>query len=394
MKFNKKVLPNGLTVIHEERDVPVTTVMLATKFGAIYETAKEKGIAHFMEHMAFKGTAKRSAFQIASEVEKVGGDLNAFTDEEETAYHVKLPSQHLEKAIEIISDIFFNPSYPVEEFSKEANVICEEIKMYEDDPRMHVLEGIKGCLYKDPFGMFIAGSEKTVRGLKREELLSKHKKLYSPKNSILCVVGKNSFKQVLELAERFSVKKELENISLPKIELQNLKVKKTKQDLQQANLAIGFHIPIELKHASDVFVSILGEGMSSKLFTEVREKRGLAYAVKMIHQVTKNFGYMVIYVGTERDKVEEVIKICLEEFKKMENISEKELEEGKQQVIGNFEVSMEDSSQVALDLVTKEVNGQAEDYYKYVEKIKKVSMKEIKKLAEIKDYSYYVLSPE
>jgi predicted Zn-dependent peptidase len=393
MKFQKKILDNGLVVLFEKRDVPVTTVMLASRFGAIYEGSEEKGIAHVMEHMAFKGTGKRNALQIASEVEKIGGTLNAFTDEEETAYHVKLPSEHLDKAMEIIFDIFFNPAYPEEEIKKEQNVICEEIKMYDDDPRMNAMEGIKGCLYKSPFGMFIAGTQETVRNLGRKELIEKHKKFYSPGNAILVVVGNNDFNEVCSLAEKMSPNAKYSKSGIPKIEARCLKTKKKRADIQQANLTIGFHIPVEMKYAADVFCTILGEGMSSKLFTEVREKRGLAYAVKAFVQMTNNFGHLIIFVGTEPGKADEVVKLCVEEFKKMGKISERELEEGKQQISGNFQVAQEDSSQAAVDLLEEELSGKAENHYKYIEKIQKVSLDDIKRLAEIKDYACYVLTP-
>ena len=121
MKFQKKILDNGLTILHEKRDVPVTTVMLAAKYGGAYESVEEKGMAHFMEHLCFKGTEKRTVKQIAEEVEKVGGDLNAFTHEEITAYHVKLPSDKLDVAMDVIFDVFFNASFPEEEVEKAAD---------------------------------------------------------------------------------------------------------------------------------------------------------------------------------------------------------------------------------------------------------------------------------
>ena len=141
-----------------------------------------------------------------------------------------------------------------------------------------------------------------------------------------------------------------------------------------------------------VFSTILGDGMSSKLFTEVREKRGLAYAVKTMLEEGKNYSYLVIYIGTEKAKVDEVIKICLEEFKKMGQISEKELIDGKQQVIGSFDVDSEGSDNTSLHLILNEIKGKAEDYYDFKQQVKKVSLAEIKRLAEIKDYSSFVLS--
>lgn len=394
MKFNKTVLKNGLTVLHEKRDVPVTTVMLASKFGSMHESADRKGIAHFLEHMVFKGTKTRSAGQIASEVEKVGGILNAFTGEQETAFHVKLPSNQLSKAMEIIFDIYFNPSFPEEEIKKEANVICEEIRMYNDDPFRHVLDKIKECLYKDPFGLSATGSEENVRSFGRRDFLEVHDNYYSASNSILSVVGNNEFEEVVALAEKFSKDNPVGKISIPKIENQILNITEERNELQQANLAIGFHFPNSLKYAADVFTTILGEGMSSKLFTEVREKRGMAYAVKTYQEINKDYGFMVIYVGTEKNKVAEVIKLCVEEVKKMSGISDKELAEGKQQLIGNFEVGKEDSSNACLALINEEINGKAEDYYVYKENIENVKLEEIKTLAGVRNYGYFVLSPK
>jgi predicted Zn-dependent peptidase len=396
MKFNKKVLSNGLTVLHEKRDLPVTTVMLASKFGSRYESEKDKGIAHFIEHLCFKGTEKRTTEQIAAELEKVGGILNAFTSEEETAYHVKLPSKHLDLAMDVIFDIFFNPTFPEKEIEKEGGVICEEIRMYRDNPAAHVLERIKGCLYKKPFGMFIAGTEDNIKKMKREDLLKKHSEVYFPGNAILTVVGNNEFEDVVKLAEKFCVNNEGKKPQVSEIKTQNLKSIEKRGDLQQANLAMGFHFPKtseKEKFAAEVFLAIFGQGMSSKLWREVREKRGLAYAIKTEMDAGKDYGYLVIYIGTGKDKVREVINLCVEEFSKMKDISEKEVEDAKEQVMGNYDISTEDCANVATNLLLEEISGKAEDYYDFKKEIAKVTLKDIKELAEKADYSYFALTP-
>lgn len=395
VEFNRIVLDNGLTILHEKRDVNVTTVMLATKFGSLYEEVEEKGIAHFIEHLAFKGTKNRSALQIAFELERVGGVLNAFTDEEETAFHVKLPSGKIDLAIDVIFDIFFNPIFPEEEVKKEAKVICEEIKMYKDSPARHVINKIKECLYEPPFGLFGAGDEETVLKLTKTDLVKKHSRFYNPQNSILCVVGNNSFEEVVSLAKKFSSKNKSDFPYFKEIKLQNFKKIEKRPEVEQANIVIGMHMPISSsldKASSEVFSTILGGGMSSKLFTEIREKRGLAYAVKTFLEKGKNYSYLGIYIGTEKSKVDEVIKICLEEFKKMGEISLKELEDGKQQLLGNYEVDSESSDSAALHLILSEIAGKAEDYYNFKELVNLVSLKDIKKISEIKDYASFVLS--
>jgi len=395
-QFQRKKLKNGLVVLHEKRDVPVTTVMLGTKFGSAYESEKEKGIAHFIEHLCFKGTKKRTTKEIAFELEKVGGILNAFTSEQITAYHVKLPSEHLELAMDVIFDIYFNPIFPEEEVKKEANVICEEIRMYHDNPSSHVIEMIKRGLYEKPFGSFIAGTEENVRSMNREQLLRKHDEFYVPENSILCVVGNNDFEDVLNFAEKFCVVSGGEKLVAPKINFQFLKEQEKRKDIHQANVVLGFHFPKGSEkevYAGHVFSTILGQGMSSKLFTEVREKRGLAYSVKTFYEAEKDYGYLIIYIGTDKEKVEKVIKVCLKEFEGMKNLADVELKEAKEQVIGNQKVEAEGSNETALNLILSEISGKAEDYYDFEKNVNKVCLKDIQKLAGKTEYASFVLRP-
>lgn len=270
MEFKKKILKNGLTVLFEKRDVPVTTVMLACRYGSAYETKDEKGMAHFIEHLCFKGTKKRTTREIASEVERVGGDLNAFTHEEVTAYHVKLPSNHLNIAMNVIFDVFFNPIFPEEEVQKEAGVICEEIKMYQDNPRAYTIENIKSNLYEDPFGESIAGTQDNVRGMTREMLLKRHDEVYVSKNSILTIVGNNDFDEILDIIESMDIREGVVDLEIPEIKPKIEKTTESRKDIQQTNLALGFHFPKndeQMKYAAEVFSEILGGGMSSNLFT-------------------------------------------------------------------------------------------------------------------------------
>ncbi|VVB80527.1 Insulinase (Peptidase family M16) [uncultured archaeon] len=399
VEFNRARLKNGLTVIHEKRDVPVTTVMLACKYGSAYETESTKGIAHFIEHLCFKGTKKRTTFQIASEVEKVGGILNAFTHEEITAYHVKLPSDQLSLAMDVVFDIYFNPLFPEEEVKREAQVICEEIKMYKDNPRSYVIDKLKSSLYESPFGMFIAGTEKNVKSFTRKQILELHDTTYCPENSILCVVGNNSFDEVMKMVEESckNIKPhEFKEKKIPVVKPKISEFREERSNIEQANLAIGFHFPFATsgKHyAAEVFNAILGEGMSSKLFTEVREKRGLAYAVKTDLDLGTKYGYFIIYIGSDKSKVEDVLKISLEEFYKMKDITEKELEAGKKQVLGNKKVHSEESDATAIDLILSEIQTKAEDYYLFDKKINSVSLKDIKDLLNVKNHAVSMVIP-
>jgi predicted Zn-dependent peptidase len=397
VKFNKKVLSNGFTIIHEKRDVPVTSVILATKFGSAYETSEEKGVAHFLEHLCFKGTKKRTPKQIAEEIESIGGVLNAFTGEEVTAYHSKVPSNYLGVALDVLFDIFFNPIFPEEEIGKEAKVICEEIKMYRDNPRAFVLDKLKSNLYEKPFGEFIAGNEKNVLSFDKKLIKKIHDSFYTPENSILVVVGNNSFDEICKSVSVLLPKIKGKKIKPPVVVKKNLKEILSRTGIEQTNLTIGFHFPLSSSkesYAADILCSLLGGGMSSRLFTEVREKRGLVYGIKTEFDMGKNYSYFYIWAGTDKEKVQEVIEISLNEFSKLSLLTEEELKKAKIQVIGNFLIENEDSLNSALNFLSFEISRKAEDVYKYKENIMNVSLNEIVKLARLKKYSVCVLNPE
>lgn len=395
--FNKKILKNGFTILHEQRDTPVTTILIGTRFGSAYEGDDEKGIAHFIEHLCFKGTEKRTAREISEEIESVGGDLNAFTHEEITAYRAKVPSKYFSLAAEVLFDIFFNPIFPEDEIKREAKVICEEIKMYRDNPRAFVIDKLKSNLYEKPFGSFIAGDEKTVLSFNRKILKEFHDKFYTPKNSILVVVGDNNFKEICTLVEKLIPSKPSKGFRIPKISQINKKEILSRKGIEQTNLAIGFHFPNSCSkesYAAEIFNAILGEGMSSRLFTEVREKRGLVYGIKSELDMGKNYSYLVIWAGTDKENVQEVLEISLNEFSKLALLSEDDLKKTKKQLVGSFLVENEDSISTATNLLMFEVNRKAEDYYKYEEHLNKVTLNDIVKLARLKKYSLVVLSPE
>lgn len=394
--FTRKVLSNGMIVLHEKRDIPVTTIAIATKIGYGFEHEKIKGISHFIEHMAFKGTEKRSAEQISSELEKAGGELNAFTSDEMTVFHVKLPSRHLQLGIDVLSDIFFNPLIKQEELEKERKVITEEIKMYHDDPKRYVLDKIKELSYKPPFGLQGIGTVETLNSMKQSHLLDFHKKHYIASNSILCVVGNNSLNEVLDLVNKIKIKEgKIKNTVVP--ERISKKVTEKRNNIQQSNLVVSIPSPTlvhEKRYAALLFATILGEGMSSRLFKEIREKRGLAYTVKAYLDAGVNFGTIDFYVGTEKGKEETVKELILNEIQKMKDMSSKELEDAKQQLIGAFEVEEEDSRNTAFRLLVEELCGNAANYYDFENKIKAVSLNEVKEFSKLKDYSYIALVPE
>jgi predicted Zn-dependent peptidase len=396
-QFYRKVLKNGLTIIFEKRNLPVVAVAFAVRNGGINEKISEKGISHFIEHMLYKGTPKRNAKKIAEEIEKRGGELNGFTDETVTAYWCKIPSRHLNIALDVLSDMIKNPLFDIKELEKERQVIFEEIKMRKDSPHVYVLDSIQKELYAGTLGFNLIGTYETMSKIKREKIITKFKQIYQPNNMILGIVGDANFDKIVEFAE-----KNFRNIkgNIPKIKfsLKNgTKIEKRK-GIDQANLVFAYHVPLSTNpksYAAEVLGTLMAGGMSSRLFTEIREKRNLAYAIKGDSNITQFFAYNLIYVGTIKKNVELVKKIILEEFKKVtDKLTEKELNQVKEQLIGNYHISMEDSQMQLINLLLHEIDGNAQKFYDFEKNISKVRLKDVKELAKIKNYSFLALVPE
>lgn len=395
-EFYRKVLGNGLVVLFEKRQLPVVAVSSSVRYGAAYETEKVKGVSHFIEHLMFKGSKTRSQEEIAREIEKKGGILNGYTSEEITSFWCKLRSKFLDIGGEICSDLILNPRFDVKEFEKEKRVIIEEIRMYKDNPRLYVIDKIKELLYEKPFGMSVAGTEDSVRGLSRNNVMGLHNSVYAPNQMIFAVIGKSDIEAVLELAKKLFPKKEARVEFRMPVKKNEERVEKRK-GIDQANFVLAFHVPdVRSKKRYDVEIlnSILAGGMSSRLFQEIREKRGLAYAVKGDIDIGVGYGYYGIYVGTTKEKLKEVKEIILRELKKIRDLKNRDLEEAKEQLIGLNEVEREDSVRAMTELVQEEIWGKAEEYYKYADRINAVRLEDVKKLAKIKSYSAIALIPE
>ena len=396
-EFKRKVLKNGMTIVFEKRDVPVVSVAFAVRYGGINEDVSEKGIAHFIEHMFYKGTAKRNSKQIAEEIERKGGELNGFTSEVITAYWCKMPSKYLGVALDVLGDMMKNPKFDEKELEKERKVIFEEIKMYKDTPRLHVFNEIQKSMYDGTMGISLIGTYETMGKINREKMVEKFKEIYTPNNLILCVIGDADFNEVVEFAEK-NFGNEKNKIPVQKFNLKNESKIEKRKGIDQANLVLAYHVPLakdKKSHAAKVLSCLMAEGMSSRLFSEIREKRNLAYAVKGDSVITKDFAYNFIYVGTMKENVEQVKKLILEEFEKVaEGLGEKELKEVKEQLIGNFHISMEDSQTQMTNLLFSEAEGNAKDFYDFEKKISEVKLEDVKDLANIKDYSFFALVPE
>jgi len=398
-KFFRKVLKNGMTILFEKRNLPVVSVAFAVRNGGINESSEEKGISHFIEHMLYKGTIKRSARQIGEEIEKNGGELNGFTSEVLTAYWCKIPSKHFNVALDVLSDIIKNSKFEEKELKKERKVIFEEIKMRKDSPQIYVYDRIKEFLYDKPFGPSLIGTYETMNSIDRGKIFEKFKKVYQPNNLILCVVGDADFGKIVEFAEK-NFGREKGNVPKFKIKLKSEKKIEVRKGIDQANLVFAYSSPLKEDnkcHAAEVLNCLMAEGLSSRLFAEIREKRNLAYAVKGGSEIAKDYSYSLIYVGTMKEKINEVKNLILKEFEKVaEGLEIKELNQVKEQLVGNYQISLEESMTQMVNLLVAEINGNAEEFYDFEKNIRAVKLKDVKELARkaTKKYSFFALVPE
>ena len=396
-KFYRKILNNGMTIIFEKRELPVVAVAFAVRNGGINEAISEKGISHFIEHMLYKGTPTRNAKKIAEEIEKRGGELNGFTDEAITAYWCKIPSKHLNIALEVLADMVKNPLFDQKELEKERKVIFEEIKMRKDNPHIYVLDNIQRELYSGTLGANLIGTYETMKKIDRKKIVDKFRQIYRPNNVILGIVGDANFEDIVRFAkENFGKTKG----KVPKIKFSEknaTKIEKRK-GIDQANLIFAYHVPLSTNkkcYAAEVLGTLMAGGMSSRLFSEIREKRNLAYSVKGDSSITRFFAYNFVYVGTTKQNVEIVKRIMLEEFKKVaESLTEKELNQVKEQLIGNYHISMEDSQMQLINLLLHEIDGNAKEFYDFEKNVSEVRLKDVKELAKLKKYSFLALIPE
>jgi predicted Zn-dependent peptidase len=392
--FYRKKLDNGVTLILEKRNTPVVAVSTSVKFGAQYESANIKGISHFIEHLVFKGTKNRNVIEIPQEIEKRGGMINAFTSEEVTSFWNKLPRNYFSLGMDISRDLVLNPVFENDALERERKVILEEIKMYHDNPGSYVMEKIKELLYKPPFNNSIAGTLKTVSGLTREKVIEIFNSVYSTNNMIVCVVGNVYWEEVLMEGKKFP-KKNKQIKSLP-ILTSNSSAMEKREGIDQSHEVLGFHMPKltdKNRYAAEIFDSILGGGMSSRLFQEVREKRGLCYAIKTHLEQSRDYSYEMIYTGTTKDKVLKVKKLVLKEIIKLKDLDKKDFEESKERLIGQRKINSEKSESTMIELLQEELGGNSENYYKYEEGISKVKLEEVRKLSNLRGYSFIALTP-
>lgn len=383
-------------MIGEIRELPLVSLSITNEFGAAHETADIKGIAHCMEHLVFTGTKTRTHEDISREIEKKGGIINAFTSDSVTSFWFKLPAEHMLAGLDILTDILGNPIFDEKKCEKEKKVILEEIKMYHDAPQYHIYEKINENLYEKPFGIGVIGTKETVSGLQRDFIVNYFKQKYSPENYIVTFVGKVDPEEICEYLEKKFKKGNKKSTHLT-IQKKNAKTIEKRAGVDQAHYVFGRHAPLAMSkevYAFELMDAFLASGMSSHLFLTIREERGLAYSVKSMLDAQRDYSYYTIYVGTKKEAITQVEKLIIDGFKRVQKMSEKELAEAKDRLLGLKRIAREDSTDVMNELMRAEFCGGAEKYYRYEEEIKKIKLEDVKKVAELKGYSSAAIVPE
>ncbi len=351
--YQKTRTKNGLNIVTRSMpDRKSVSLGIWIKTGGRYESPENSGISHFLEHLLFKGSKKYSCRKIKESIEGVGGSLNGFTSEEVTCYLVKIPAQYLSLGADILSDMVINPLFPKEEIEKERFVILEELKMYKDLPQSYVHELLDGLLWPgQPLGMSIIGEEKTVRNFSRHDFSSYKQRQYTPANIIVCAAGKLDHAELAALIDdTFApLGRSVRNVCIPaKEEQASCRLNVFHKETEQTHLALGFHglkRTHPMKYAQDLLHIILGANMSSRLFNEVREKRGLAYEIGTQVKSLSDTGAFIVHAGMDTGKVEETIRVILKELGKIaeKKASAGEFRRAKDFFIGQLILSMEDT---------------------------------------------------
>ena len=389
-KAQKTVLPSGVRVLSEKvNHVDSASIGIWVGAGARHEGVRNYGVSHFIEHMLFKGTERRSAQQIADEMDSIGAHLNAFTDKEYTCYYARTLAEHLDVALDVLSDMVLRSVFDPEEIVREQNVVLEEIKRHEDTPDDLVHDMFAQLLWRNhPLGNPVIGSRKTVEGLTRDLVLSYMSAEYTPDNMLISVAGNVEHRALVELVEeKFSSlsgrKASRVSSKIEPVKEMNLVEKST----EQVHFCIGsegYPQRSKQKYTLAVADSVLGGGMSSRLFQEIREKRGLVYTIGSYCASYADAGLFVVFGGTSTENFEKVNSLVREGFAEMlkRPITEAELERAKNQIRGALVLGQESMSNRMSRMAKSEFYlGRIIRLREIIEEIMSVSREDVSRVA-------------
>jgi predicted Zn-dependent peptidase len=390
-EIHRALLPNGMRVVTEHMpNVRSVSVGIWIGTGSREESPQDTGISHFIEHMVFKGTKNRSAEQIARSVDSIGGGLDAFTSKELVSYNVKVLDEHLPEAFDVVADLVRNPLFQEADIEKEKGVILEELKMEVDNPEYLIHEIFSSNFWKGhALGRPILGTKQTIRAFDRDKVEKYYQQFYTPSNILITAAGNLDHRKLVKLAERYfgDLKRrkttKLEEIPQPHAPL----VFRDKNSLEQVHVYLGvpsIPMPHKERFACYILNAVLGGGMSSRLFQNIREKQGLAYTVYSELTMYRDAGCMLIYAGTSLKSAGKVVESIVRELRELvdEKVTQEELRRAKDHLKGSFVLGLESTSSRMGNLARQEL------YFKrffsldeMLDSVEGVTVEEVQKLA-------------
>ncbi len=389
--IRRQKLPNGLTIITEQmQHIRSASIGVWLQTGSRDEAAEWNGISHFIEHMVFKGTKHRTAEEIARQVDSFGGNMDAFTAKECICFNVKVLDEHIPTALDILSDLVLNPVFDTADIARERGVILEEIKMDEDNPDYLVHEIFTQNFWKDhPLGKPILGTKETVKRFERDPVLDAYAHRFAPGNIIVSAAGNLDHDKFVELVTRhFEHMQPMSNgfhSSKPKIVSRI--ILRNKKALEQVQLCLGvpaYPIAHEKRHAGYILNTVLGGGMSSRLFQNIRERQGLAYSIYSDLNPYRDTGCLAVYAGTSLASAAKVVQSVVSEFRKLKTtpVPEEELRRAKAQLKGSLMLSLESSTSRMSNLARQEMYfDRFYDLDELIQKIEAVTVEDLTMLA-------------
>ena len=393
MKYNIATLDNGLRIIHLPNTSKIAYCGYQIKAGTRNEKPGDEGLAHFCEHVTFKGTQTHTSTAIINKLESVGGDLNAFTNKEDTVFYSAIPVEHFAKAVDVLSDIVFYSIFPQAEIDKEVEVICDEIESYNDSPAELIYDEFENLVFKGhPLGHNILGSADRVRGFATADAMRFTQQYYRPDNAIFFVYGNIDFKRLVKTLEKLTPKQLQENVvdealvvangRLPELTILN-------QDTHQAHVMIG-NRAYSATHPLRIPLYLLnnmlgGPGMNARLNVILRERRGLVYSVESSMVCYGDTGLWSVYFGCDPHDVNRCVRLVKGEFKRLmeKPLPEKTLAAAKRQIKGQLAVACDNNENFAIDFGKSFLHfGDEKDIEKLYQKIDAVTAEQIQQVAK------------
>ena len=411
--YSQTILSNKIKLITVPiKNIDIVTVLFLFPIGSRHESKNLHGGSHFIEHMMFKGTEKRpNSLAISKELDKIGAYFNAFTGKDHTGYFVKTVNKKTELTIDVLSDMVFNSVFEKQEFEREKGVIIEEIKMYQENPLLFYEDFFEQNFYQDnSLSRFISGEINDIRKMDLTEILNYRDRFYQPGQMIIAVAGGVKTKEIKKIIEKYlNFKKDkktgnIKELSLPAKKNKTLKSQVNilfKKELSQTQIAlggIGFSYTHPKLNALKILSIILGGNMSSRLFLEIREKRGLAYSISMQNHSYQDIGHYLISAGIDKDKAVETIKVIIDELLKIKEkgITISELKMAKDYLIGSTKLGLEDSFKYAYGYGKQLLlTGKIKSFDQQLVDLKKVTKKEVDSLAKevFNNFSLSLIGP-